>query len=662
MFNVEKLLEKDYPDFDNFKTLLEGVSSYNKDAYLDMIKKACVVAYEAHKNQKRASGELFFLHCYEVAKILAALKMDSHSIVAGLLHDVIEDTNLDPSFIAKEFDEETLELVISVTKLEHSPIENLEFKDESNGSSDSRAENIRKVLLATSKDVRVIIIKLADRLHNLRTLKFLKPEKQKIIARETMEIYAPIAQKLGINSLKAELEDLSFRYLEPDSYADFKSKINKKRDIREKEVTDIINLVKSDLRRHNISGDVYGRAKHFYSIFKKIKNQKKEFKDIYDLIAIRIITKNITDCYSSLGIVHERWKPLPGKFKDYIAVPKLNGYQSLHTTVMGTHGKILEVQIRTEEMHLAAEQGVAAHWRYKGTEKDKKFDRQISWLKQILDWRLHSSDAKEFLENMKVDLFEKEIFVFTPKGDPISLPENSTPVDFAYAVHTDIGNHCSKAKVNGEIVTLDKELSSGDIVEIITQKNAKPSRSWLSFIKSSSARSKIKSQLNMKVYNDPKKLRNDEQDKLKDNFDLRDTNILVNGKKFPIKISKCCTPKIDEEIIGFKTKDGKIAIHTKICPNIHRYDSSKRVDVNIKNIKPETIGLMINLDDHIGAIAKVLSLVSDEKIKINEVNTKSGKGNNIIMRLEVLKNGYDINVLIQKLKSLEEVVGAQIEK
>ena len=658
MINVEKLLEKDYPEYNNFKELLDGVKSYNPDAYLDMIKKACVVAHEAHKDQKRASGQPFFVHCYEVAKILAALRMDSHGIVAGLLHDVIEDTSLDEKFLKKEFDDETAELVVSVTKLEHSPIENLDIP-ETDKLHETRAENIRKVLLATSKDVRVIIIKLADRLHNMRTLKYLKPEKQKVIARETMDIYAPIAQKLGINSLKSELEDLSFRYINPESYAEFKSRINKKRDQREAEVEDIMNLVKDGLHKHGIEVEIYGRAKHFYSIYKKITTKNKEFNEIYDLIAIRIITKNIRDCYAALGIVHERWKPIPGKFKDYIAVPKSNGYQSLHTTVMGTHGRILEVQIRTEDMHLAAEQGVAAHWRYKGTEADKKFDRQIGWLKQILDWRLHSADAKEFLENMKVDLFEKEMFVFTPKGDPICLPDGATAVDFAYAVHTDIGNHCSKAKVNGEIVTLDTPLSSGDIVEIVTQKNAKPSRSWLSFVKSASARSKIKSSLNIKSNKDPKKIRED--DEKKDDDELKDMNVVVSGKKYPIKVSKCCNPKKGDDIVGFKTKDGKVAIHSKHCQNVHLYDDSKRVEVSISDIKPETIDLMVNIKDQIGAIAKVLSVVSDQHIKIIEVNTKSGKGNHIIMRLELIKNGYDINSLISKLKKLEEVLGAQLE-
>ncbi|MFP4118046.1 MAG: RelA/SpoT family protein [Candidatus Woesearchaeota archaeon] len=648
--------ENGYEEFNNFSELLDGIKQYNPNADKDMILKACKVAYESHRGQKRASGEPYFVHCYEVAKILAALRMDSHTIMAGLLHDAVEDTSVSVDHIRKEFDTETADIVESVTKLEYSPVDTFESDEEG-----KRAENIRKVILATSKDVRVIIVKLADRLHNMRTLKHLPEAKRVVIAQETMNIYAPIAQKLGINSMKAELEDLSFRFLDNKSYTEFKNKINKKREQRESEVNEIIEDVKKRLHTGGVEAEVQGRAKHFYSIFKKITNKNKEFNEIYDLIAIRIITKTIKDCYTALGIVHERWKPMPGKFKDYIAVPRSNGYQSLHTTVMGRHGRILEVQIRTEDMHLAAEQGIAAHWRYKGTDSDKKFDKQIEWLKQILDWRLHSSDAKEFIENMKVDLFEREIFVFTPKGDPISLPEGATPVDFAYAVHTDIGKHCSKAKVNGNIVTLDTPLKSGDIVEVITQKNAKPSRSWLSFVKSASARSKIKSQLNIKVNQDSKRLREEEEERRKDGIDLSDMNINVNGKKYPVKISRCCNPKTTDDIVGFRTKDGKVAVHKKGCENILLYDESKKVDISLHNIKPETVNLVIILKDRIGAIARVLTKLSEEHHNILEVNTKPSRSNQIMMRLELEKADKDIDSILSKVKSLDVVVSAQKE-
>ncbi len=653
---AEKELHGRFEDFDNFSELLEGIQQYNPNADLDMIHKACVVAYESHRGQTRASGEPFFTHCYEVAKILASLRMDSHTIIAGLLHDSVEDTTVSINYIRKEFDDETAEIVESVTKLEHSPVESFNTDEEG-----KRAENIRKVLLATSKDVRVIIVKLADRLHNMRTLKHLPEHKRLVIAQETMNIYAPIAQKLGINSMKAELEDLSFRFLDNKSYTEFKNKINKKREQREMEVEDIIGDVKQRLAKDGIHAEVHGRAKHFYSIFKKISKKNKEFNEIYDLIAIRIITKNIKDCYATLGIVHEMWKPMPGKFKDYIAVPRSNGYQSLHTTVMGRHGRILEVQIRTEEMHLAAEQGIAAHWRYKGTDSDKKFDKQIEWLKQILDWRLHSADAKEFIENMKVDLFEREIFVFTPKGDPISLPEDATPVDFAYAVHTDIGRHCSKAKVNGSIVTLDTPLKPGDIVEIITQKNAKPSRSWLGFVKSASARSKIKSQLSIKVNQDPKRLREEEEERRKETPDLSGMNISVDGKKYPVKISKCCNPKVGDDIIGFRTKDGKVAVHKRDCDNVYLYDESKKVNITLQNIRPEISRLAIVLKDEIGAIAKVLSLISEEHHNVLEVNTKPSKSKQVMMRLELERGDKDIEKLISRIKALDVVMSVQKE-
>lgn len=649
--------KKDYSQFNDFDELLQGIRSYNPNADMEMVKKACRVAFDSHSGQKRASGEPFFAHCYEVAKILAGLRMDSHTVIAGLLHDAVEDTSLGIDYIKKEFDDETADIVESVTKLEHSAVGSFDLDE-----YEKRAENIRKVLLASSKDVRVIIVKLADRLHNMRTLKHLPEEKRKTIARETMDIYAPIAQKLGINSMKAELEDLSFRFLDNDLYNDFKNKINKKREQREAEVEEIIKEVEKRLHEEGIKAEVQGRAKHFYSIFKKIANKNKEFNEIYDLIAIRIITRTIKDCYAALGIVHEKWKPMPAKFKDYIAVPRSNGYQSLHTTVMGSHGRILEVQIRTEDMHLAAEQGIAAHWRYKGTESDKKFDKHIEWLKQILDWRLHSSDAKEFIENMKVDLFEREIFVFTPKGDPISLPEGATPVDFAYAVHTDIGRHCSKAKVNGSIVTLDTPLRSGDIVEIITQKNAKPSRSWLSFVKSASARSKIKSQLNIKVNLDSKKLREEEEERKKEGDALLGMDITVDGKRYPIKISKCCNPRKGDDIVGFKTKDGKVTIHKDGCENIYLYDASRKVNLTINEISPETSGLIIILKDRIGAIARVLSLISEERYNILEVNTKPSRANQIMMRLEIEAKNGGIEDMLSKIKGLEDVVSAQKEQ
>lgn len=648
--------EGKYSEFNNFSELLEGVKSYNQDADIDKIRKACEFAYDAHKEQKRASGEPYFLHCYEVAKILTSLKMDSHSIIVGLLHDVIEDTQIKDDVIEKTFDTETLELVKSVTKLDTA-----RGKFDFESPENMRAENIRKVLLATSKDVRVIIIKLADRLHNLRTLKHLPEHKRKVIAQETMDIYAPIAQKLGMNSIKAELEDLCFRFLQPKLYQGFKARINKKREQREDEVKDIMKDVQADLKTNNVEAKVQGRAKHFYSIFKKIHHRNKEFSEIYDLIAIRIITPNIKDCYTALGVVHKRWKPMPGKFKDYIAVPKSNGYQSLHTTVVGSHGRILEVQIRTKEMHSAAEEGIAAHWRYKGTETDKRFDRQIEWLKQILNWKRESGDASEFIENMKIDLFEREIFVFTPKGDTISLPERATPVDFAYAVHTDVGNHCSKSKINGKIMTLDTMLASGDVVEIVTQKNAKPSRSWLSFVQSTSARSKIKGSLNIKVEFNAKQKREDEKERKKDELDLKDMNINVGGKKFPIKISKCCAPKVNDEIIAFKTKDNKITIHKRDCVNVHLYDEDREIKVEISDIKPQTYSLLVRLEDRIGALAKVLSLISSEHKQVIEVNTRSGRDKKILLYLEILKNGYEVQDLIDKIKEEPDVIDAQVD-
>ncbi|MCX8147580.1 MAG: RelA/SpoT family protein, partial [Candidatus Woesearchaeota archaeon] len=402
---------------------INSILEYNPRADVKLIRKAYEFAEKAHKGHKRESGEPFFVHPVETARILMKLRADSATICAALLHDCVEEgcTTLDN--IKREFGEEVAMLVEGVTKITGVQFESKE---------EYKAENLRKMLLATAKDIRVMLIKLADRLHNMRTLKYFREDKQKRIAKETLEIYAPIAHKLGMNSIKGELEDLSLKYLDPEAYQMLRKKIASKRKEREEKTKEFIRQIKNALKERGIEATVEGRAKYFYSIYQKMKKENKDFNEIYDLIAIRIITNTIPECYAALGIVHELFTPIPGKFKDYISIPKPNGYQSLHTSVIGGHGKIIEVQIRTWEMHHIAEEGVAAHWRYKGEEKDKKFDRRIRWLRQLLDWKMESSPAREFIENLKIDLFGNEIIVFTPKGDPISLPEGSTPVDFAY--------------------------------------------------------------------------------------------------------------------------------------------------------------------------------------------------------------------------------------
>ncbi|MGB9813070.1 MAG: RelA/SpoT family protein [Thermovenabulum sp.] len=460
------------------------IRSYNPQADLKLIEDAYYFAKKAHDGQHRASGELFIFHPLEVAMILADLELDTATIAAGLLHDVVEDTQYSIEDIEKNFGSEIALLVDGVTKLGK-----LEFKSK----EEQQAENLRKMLLAMAKDIRIILIKLADRLHNMRTLKSMPVEKQKEKAIETLEIFAPLAHRLGISKIKWELEDLAFRYLEPEHYYDLVDKVAKKRREREEHINEMITILKQKLESAGIKADIQGRPKHFYSIYKKMKEQNKTFDQIYDLTAVRVIVDTVRDCYAALGVVHTLWKPIPGRFKDYIAMPKPNMYQSLHTTVIDSKGEPLEIQIRTYEMHKTAEYGIAAHWRYKEGNKVDEFDKKLSWLREILDWQRDLKDAKEFMESLKLDLFTDEVYVFTPKGDVINLPAGSCPIDFAYRIHTDVGNRCIGAKVNGKMVPLDYKLSNGDIVEIITSSHSSgPSWDWLKFVKSTQAKSKIK--------------------------------------------------------------------------------------------------------------------------------------------------------------------------
>lgn len=411
--------------------------------------------------------------------------MDTTTIVAGLLHDVIEDTSVTYENVGNEFSFEIADLVEGVTKLKK-----IGYKTK----QENQAENLRKMVLAMSEDIRVIIVKLADRLHNMRTLEYMTPEKKKEKALETLEIYAPLAHRLGISKIKWELEDLSLRYLKPDKYYDLVEKVSTRRKEREDYINKIIEMLYDNLNKADIESEISGRPKNFYSIYKKMEIQGKDFEEIFDLTAVRILVDNIKDCYGVLGIVHTLWKPIPRRFKDYIAMPKPNMYQSLHTTVMGDRGEIFEVQIRTYEMHKTAEYGIAAHWKYKeGISKTENFDEKLTWLRQLMEWQNDLKDPKDFMETLKIDFFTDEVFVFTPLGDIINLPEGSTPIDFAYRVHTDVGNTCVGAKIDGRLVPLNYKLENGNIVEIITSKNSSgPSRDWLKIVKSTQAKSKIK--------------------------------------------------------------------------------------------------------------------------------------------------------------------------
>lgn len=557
--------------------LIKIIEKYMTKDEVAFVMKAYEYAKLMHKDQKRKSGEPYIIHPVNVAIILADLDMDVDTIVSALLHDVVEDTPATYDDIKEMFSEDVAKIVDGVTKLNK-----LNYKS----SEAFQAENLRKMILAMNNDIRVIIVKLADRLHNLRTLEYMNEEKRKQKAQETIEIYAPLAGRLGIFKIKWELEDLSLRYLDPEGYYDLVEKINKKRSEREKEINEIIKKISAELDKQELHYDISGRPKNFYSIYKKMKGKSKSFESIYDLIAVRILVDTVKDCYAVLGIVHSMWKPLPGRFKDYIAMPKPNMYQSLHTTVISDTGEIFEIQIRTYEMHEVAEYGIAAHWKYKGGKtQGKDVDSKLDWLRQLLEWQKDLKDPKEFIDTLKIDFFDDEVFVFTPNGDVVDLPEGSTPVDFAYRVHTGVGNTCVGAKVDSRIVPLNYKLKNGNIVEVITQKSSSgPSRDWLKFVKSPRARQKIKQWFKSKE-------KDISIEKGKELFDREakklglDTNILDNEKIYQKLAKELSINSISDLFasIGYGNFKEKLVIN-KI--------------LNIKNAI-ENIGLTKNEDDYL---------------------------------------------------------------
>lgn len=557
--------------------LIKIIEKYMTEEEVAFVMKAYEYAKLMHKDQKRKSGEPYIIHPVNVAIILADLDMDVETIVSALLHDVVEDTPATYDDIKEMFSEDVAKIVDGVTKLNK-----LNYKS----SEAFQAENLRKMILAMNNDIRVIIVKLADRLHNLRTLEYMNEEKRKQKAQETIEIYAPLAGRLGIFKIKWELEDLSLRYLDPEGYYDLVEKINKKRSEREKEINEIIKKISAELDKQELHYDISGRPKNFYSIYKKMKGKSKSFESIYDLIAVRILVDTVKDCYAVLGIVHSMWKPLPGRFKDYIAMPKPNMYQSLHTTVISDTGEIFEIQIRTYEMHEVAEYGIAAHWKYKGGKtQGKDVDSKLDWLRQLLEWQKDLKDPKEFIDTLKIDFFDDEVFVFTPNGDVVDLPEGSTPVDFAYRVHTGVGNTCVGAKVDSRIVPLNYKLKNGNIVEVITQKSSSgPSRDWLKFVKSPRAKQKIKQWFKSKE-------KDISIEKGKELFDREakklglDTNILDNEKIYQKLAKELSINSISDLFasIGYGNFKEKLVIN-KI--------------LNIKNAI-ENIGLTKNEDDYL---------------------------------------------------------------
>ncbi len=612
-------------------SFLNAILGYNPNADVEKIRRAYEFAEKAHDGQKRESGSDFFLHVKECAYLVAMTKLDSDAICAALLHDVLEDTKTKPETVERLFGRGVLQLVQGVTK------------DISNRAIQGyRAENIRKVLLATAKDVRVIIIKLADRLHNMRTLKYLSAQVQKDIAKETLEIYVPIAYKLGMYRIKSELEDLCLKHLQPSIYQQLKEKISKKQAVREREIGKIIKAVRRLLGESGIDAKVYGRAKNFYGIYKKMMKKGLKFEEIRDLYAVRIVVKSQEECYNALASVHSKWQPVESGFDDYIRNPKPNLYQSLHTEII-FNKKPVEVQVRTHEMHHVAEEGIAAHWQYKETERDKRFERKISWLKQILDWRSEET-AQELVESFKIDIFKDEIYVVTPKGDPIPLPEKSTPVDFAYAVHTEIGGHCSAAKVNGEIQPLDYELKSGDVVEIVTSRNSKPSRQWLNFAKTSFAREKIRRALGIKMETAHKP------------ESITTTEGMTSKEALPLRLQKCCRIKHGDRITGQRMKDA-ILVHSEYCETARRTPADRKVELDWKHEETKK-QLEIELNDRTGIFADILGTLTSGDIKVESINTKSAK-HALKLMVQISSDEEKLRKALPKLKQVSNVLSVK---
>jgi len=546
------------------REFLSTIEQYNPNYDMDIISRAYDVAEEMHRNQLRKSGEEYLIHPLAVAEILAELGMDSETIAAGLLHDVIEDTSYTVEDMTRDFGAEVTELVDGVTKLSALKFESKEER---------QAENLRKMFLAMSKDIRVLIIKLADRLHNLRTINYMTHEKIIEKCQETLDIYAPLAARLGIYSMKMELEDIALKFLEPTAYYDLAEQVSQRKGERESAINEVVDEIRNALDEIGIHHETYGRSKHFYSIYKKMKYQHKNLDEIFDLMAVRIIVDTVRDCYAALGLVHTMWTPIPGRFKDYIAMPKPNMYQSLHTTVMGKTGRPFEIQIRTQEMHHIAEYGIAAHWKYKEGIANDKEEVKLSWLRQALEWQKDVNDPKEFMESLKMDLFSNQVFVFTPQGDVIELPAGATPLDFAFKIHTDVGCKCVGAKVNGKMVTIDYPLENGNIVDIVTSPNAAgPSIDWLKIAKSSSARNKIRQWLK-------RENKNDAVDKGKDLFAqyLRrkgfDPRVLMTNT-YIAKAAKALGFKDSDDLYNQLSYGGNL--QTKVSNLLQRYEDERR--------------------------------------------------------------------------------------
>ena len=680
-------------------TTLDKIQQVYAGEDREKILKAYAFAEKAHENQKRASGEPYFIHPCAVAEVLIDLGLDPATVSAALLHDVIEDTQATEEDIRREFGEEVLGLVGGVTKLEKIVFKSKEAED---------AENFRKMFVAMAKDIRVIIIKLADRLHNMRSLDFLSHERQQRLSHETLDIFAPLAGRLGISQIKCELEDLCLKYVDPEAYEFLSVNIRERLSERKEFVQKIVLEIKELMERDGVKGEVFGRPKHFFSIYKKMKNKDKSLDQIYDLTAVRVIVDDMKECYTVLGRIHEKWKPIPGRIKDYIATPKPNKYQSLHTTVMTEFGQPFEIQIRTEEMHRVAEFGIAAHWKYKEgktEEANTNFENRLAWLREVMEWQGTVKDSTEFIDALKTELYSHELLVFTPRGKVISLPPEATPIDFAYAIHSEVGNRCTGARVNSKMVPLTATLQTGDVVEIITSPNSKgPSRDWLKFIKSSSAKAKIKqfykNELKdenirigqLKLDDEAKKkgytmstLLTDESFKrLAERFSFgaveemyaavgygsisvgqilfklidyykkempkavevrvgagRNTGgVLINGQAgLLVRFAGCCSPVPGDEIVGFTTRGRGVVVHRADCKNVKSVDKERILpaswQIEAGARQRFNANISIRATDQGAALSVLSSVVSELKLSITAVSGRIDKNQDAVLEASI---------------------------
>ncbi len=718
----EKIVKKLHNQFDDrFESLLKNINKYSKKSDIDMIRHAYNFGLDAHKKQRRYSGEPYFDHCLNVAEILAELKMDSTTITAGILHDVVEDTGVDLEEIAEKFGEVIANLVDGVTKIGELKLKSQEQR---------QAETFRKMLVSMASDVRVIIIKFADRLHNMRTLEHVPAKKRSRIAVETRDVYAPLAHRFGIAKIKMELEDLVLKHIDEQSYNTINRKINQSREIREKYIKDITKPIEKDLRKAKVKFKIVGRAKHYYSIYHKMVKQKRPFEDIYDLLAIRIIVNKIEECYYTLGVVHNLYHPIYDRFKDYIAMPKMNGYQSLHTTVIGPDGKMIEIQIRTVEMHETAEIGIAAHWLYKEGTTDDELDTHMVWIRKLLDSQAEEEDPSDFMEHLKIDLFQDESFIFSPKGDLFKLPNGSTPIDFAYAIHTDVGMHCIGAKVNGKIVPLKSKLKSGDQVEIITSANQEPHQDWLSFVKTGRAKQRIKRYLKEVQTRQIRKLGEELLIKFLKKYDLdveseevkniipqfgydtiehlylnlgkgeintesiihklfpetipeekKDTfyekyirrarsksGISVHGlNNIAINFGQCCQPVPGDKIIGYITQGKGITIHRIDCKNM----------LNLGQNPDKKIEVQWEIEDEQAFEVQISILAEDRKDLLHDISLVISKGDTNLLMVEFkvedslvkgnlivqVKDLYQLTKILNSMRKIKKIISVErVEK